>query len=133
MPPATTGAAGVSKGSADGRNSCHTWRTSRLSPYESASPGGPIMPVSCGNRRPGRSLTAKVTAKWLRASYAESRFGADELVANDHEPTVHVLDQDELLAANDHSATTVSLTYLHAERVALLEAFDGHEFMLDSA
>jgi hypothetical protein len=91
------------------------------------------MPVSCGNRRPGRSLTAKVTAKWLRASYAESKFGADQFVANDHEPAVHVLDQDELLAANDHSATTVSLTYLHAERVALLEALDGHELMLDSA
>ena len=91
------------------------------------------MPVSCGNRRPGRSLTAKVTAKWLRALYGESRFGADELVAKDHEPAVHVLDHDELLAAKGHSASTVSLTYLHAERVALLEALDGHEFMLDSA
>ena len=80
----------------------------------------------------GRSLTAKVTAKWLRASYAESRFGADELVANDHEPAVH-MDHDELLAAKGHSATTVKVTYQHAERVALLEAFDGHEFMLDSA
>ena len=91
------------------------------------------MPVSCGNRRPGRSLTAKVTAKWLRALYGESRFGADELVANDHEPAVHVLDHDELLAAKSHSTTAVKVTYQHTERVALLKALDGHEFMLDSA
>jgi hypothetical protein len=33
-------------------------------PYESASPAGPIMPVTCGNRLCGWSVTAKVTAKW---------------------------------------------------------------------
>jgi hypothetical protein len=81
----------------------------------------------------GRSLTAKVTAKWLRAFYAESSLGADQLVANEHEPAVHILDHDELLAANGHSASTVKVTYQHAERVALLKALDAHEFMLDSA
>ena len=33
-------------------------------PYESASRPGLIVPLTCSNRRPGRWLTAKVTAKW---------------------------------------------------------------------
>ena len=32
--------------------------------YEGASPTGLTMRVTCGNRGWGRSLTAKVTAKW---------------------------------------------------------------------
>jgi hypothetical protein len=81
----------------------------------------------------GRSITAKVTAKWLRAFYGESRLGAGQLVANEYEPAVHILDHDEVLTAKGHSASTVKVTCQHAERVALLEAFDGHECMLDSA
>jgi hypothetical protein len=55
---------GTAAGWLDGLTPRHSSGTSRPPPYESASPTGPIMPVSCGIRRWGWPLTAKVTAKW---------------------------------------------------------------------
>lgn len=104
-------------------------------------PGGwaSLAGVAWGRTEAGRPHRSSIYLKYpvctagFGAFYGESRFGADQLVANEHEPAVRVVDYDEVLAAQGQSSATVNFTCQHAERVALLEALDGHEFMLDSA